>query len=328
MKIIRCIFGFFLLFSIVFTGVYGRHNIGKIDSIYKAKEYKGIINIYHNENFFGGVNSRRQFLLNVARSFEKKHPGVLIMVTSLSDTALEESLQSGNVPDIISFSLGVNLNNLSPLNLDKNFKGGSVGDRSYALPWCRGGYVIICKQENLQCQNIDKIIVSQNQFNFPLIALAEENIKAKEIIIKNPNDAFSEFVLSDCNYFLGTQRDVVRLCNLSLDYKVIALKNYNDLYQYVAITSTDKNKEYYAKKFVEYLLSSSVQSKLNSLKLCSEFYSTDFEDENLNKIQKTSAKNTLSIFLSKQNFALLKDLSISYAQGDDISKNKIKNLLI
>ena len=107
MKIFRLFCGVSLIFCLIFTCFFGVQGISKQVELSKPVEYKGVIKIWQIDAFEGGKGSRKQFLLSVARGFEKENLGVLIMVISHTVESAEQSLLAGEVPDIISFGLGV-----------------------------------------------------------------------------------------------------------------------------------------------------------------------------------------------------------------------------
>jgi hypothetical protein len=84
-------------------------------------------------------------------------------------------------------------------------------------------------------------------------------------------DAYVKFVTGKVKWFLGTQRDVNRLETRGMSVKVTPLERFNDLYQYVSITSSDQIKRYYAEQFINYLVSEQVQKKLNEIGMLSCF---------------------------------------------------------
>ena len=71
MKIFRFIISIIIVLSFVFTVFIGRHKIQEQSKITNPAEYKGIISLWQIDGFEGGSGSRKQFLLKVARDFEK-----------------------------------------------------------------------------------------------------------------------------------------------------------------------------------------------------------------------------------------------------------------
>ena len=343
MKIIRTFAGILLIFSILFTIFIGGKKIADGYTFEKEQNYKGVIKIWQIDSFEGGKGSRKQFLLSVARGFEQQNQGVLVMVISHTQESAEQAITQGEIPDIISFGLGVELPSPMQLHLKNSSLGGLVGDKSYAVSWCRGGYYLISNpnlvgenskentSKNEQTQNkekIEKIIVSKSEYTQPLVALALEGVNAKNVECYPPLDAYVKFVSGKEKYFLGTQRDIVRLTNRGFNYSATPLKNFNDLYQYACVTATDENKKVYANAFLEYLLTEKVQKRLTEIGMFSSFYTLDYQEKDFSNMQENNNFSTLSAFITKEN---LKDLQIIAKQavlGDNTQLNKIKNALV
>lgn len=331
MKIIRFIFGLFLTFCIIFSCFVGVKKINAKNPSLSAKEYQGLITVWNVDCFEGGKGSRRQFLLDVARTVEKNNVGVKIMVVSHTITSVEQGLKEGDLPDVISFGLGVEVENLIPLHIDFPSNGGTIEDVRYAVPWCRGGYLLITKSDSgidLYDNNFDNIIVSQGEYTQPLLAMTLEDIKAKDFSINQPLDAYVQFVSSKKSVFLGTQRDVVRLENRGLEVNTRPLTVYNDLYQYVALTSRDKNKLTMAKRFINQLLSKNVQSKLEQISMMSEIVDVNYDNQHLISMQKNKSFSTLSVFVSTGTLKNCQELSKEAVKGEQTAINKLKKLLV
>lgn len=337
MKILRTLCGIFLVFCIVFTCVFGAKAISEQPVLSKPVEYKGVIKVWQIDTFEGGKGSRKQFLLSVARSFEKENSGVLIMVVSHTQESAEQAILSGEKPDLISFGLGVEIGEPIQLKIQKIFSGGMVGGRSYAVPWCRGGYALISNpnykkkqgesNEN-DNQSIENIVVSQGKFTQPLTALELEGISFKNADGLQALDAYVKFVAGKEKYFLGTQRDIIRLTNRGFEFEIKPLTKFNDLYQYMAITATEQVKQIYAQEFLEYLLTEKVQKRLTEIGMFSCFYNIDYAQKKLLEMQNVAGFSTLSAFTHKKDLAELQNLSKLFAQGDANALNKIKNALV
>lgn len=331
MKIIRIIFGVVCSFCIVFTGVFGYKKIGQKQKTLLQQEYKGIYTIWHIDTFEGGSGSRVQFLLNVCRKFEKQNTGTIFSVVSHTTTSAENAMNNGEVPDIISYSLGIKIPSMVEINCGCRNKGGKIDDKLYAVPWCRGGYALISKASDnidISKKNFETIIVSQNTFTQPLISLLLSDITANEVILKKPLDAYIEFVNSKNSVFLATQRDLVRLANRGIEINSRPLTSFNDLYQYVSITTKQKQKLMVLQQFINYLVSNQIQSNLNSIDMMSEYTNVLSENIHISNLQNTSAEKTLSAFTDNATLLNLQQLSLRAVNGDLSCKDKIKKMLI
>ena len=139
-------------------------------------------------------------------------------------------------------------------------------------------------------------------------------------------DAYIEFVSGKTPYFLGTQRDIHRLNSRGMEYELTCLEGYNDLFQYIAVTSTDTVKSVYSQSFVEYLLSDTVQKKLDRIGMFSAFTSVDYDNQNLCAMQNAEYKRTVSAFTSAEELRYLQSLSALAVTGDTEAQIKLKNI--
>ena len=284
------------------------------------------------DGFEGGAGSRKQFLLKVARGFEKQNGGVLIMVSDYTIEGAEENLKNGIFPDLISYSNGLEIIGACEIYPEREILSGMVGEKSYATAWCRGGYVLI---SNPQLTDqiypntaIENLLVSQGEYTEPLTALVLEGFEVKSLEVKKPMDAYVKFVSGKTPYFLATQRDLVRLQNRGMNFNFYPLTAFNDLYQYVSVTSNDLTKQVYAQKFVNYLLTEKVQSALTEIKMFSPYIKLNYEEQSYVDMQSVSVKSGISAFTSKEQLKELQRISALSLAGDGEYINKIKNMLV
>ncbi len=330
MKIIRCVLGVLIIFSVLFTGFYGAGKIAEKGIADTPAEYKGIITMWQIDIFEGGTGSRKQFLLDAARSFEKENDGVLVMVTDYTKTGAEEKFRAGIYPDIVSFGGGVNVDKVGELSCDRYTEGGILGGKIYASAWCRGGYALIANPKYVSGigDSVDNLIVSSGDYTQPLVALAEEEITAANITLTSPMDAYVAFCAGSAPYLLGTQRDINRLNNRGMEVIVRPLENFNDLYQYAAVTAQDELKRFYAEKFINHLTSDAVQKRLAKIGMMSPYLTVDFENVHMNELQASENRYTLSAFLSETTLNELRSLSEEAVKGNKNALGKIKNMLV
>ncbi|MBE7081758.1 MAG: hypothetical protein E7372_04290 [Clostridiales bacterium] len=326
MKIIRIIMASLIIFSTVFTLTFGYKKIGE-EKLKDPKEFKGIITIWQIDGFEGGSGSRKQFLLSVSRDFEKQNEGTLVMVINHTFTSAEENISKGIYPDIISYSNGLDIKKMSPINTSRCVGGGKVGEKVYATAWCRGGYVLI-KNLDLEGKDETPLIVSKGQNTQPILAMMLEGLEFENIEVLSPMDAYTKFTLGKNAFMLGTQRDVVRLTNRGGNFSAIPLTNFNDLYQYVSLTASDTNKSIIAKRFIDYLLSDKVQERLNKINMLSPYKNVSFDIENLNLMQNSRGFSTISAFNTKEVLSEMHSMSMLAIKGDKNAIKYVKNLLI
>ncbi len=329
MKFIRALTAVFLVFCCVFTAVYGKNKIsGEKENM--PAEYKGIISVWQVDSFEGGTGSRKQFLLKVAREFERKNPGVLVMVTNYTADGVEENQTNGISPDIISFGGGTDVKEFSALNIDVEFTGGKMGNKDYAVPWCRGGYVLISNPKLTDGKDsvIENLLVSKAEYTQPLVAVLQEELSVKELTVKSPMDAYVQFVSGKTPYFLATQRDLMRLKNRGMEVDIRPLEKFNDLIQYAVITSTQEIKRYYAEEFLRFLMSEKIQEKVYDIGMFSVVCSAKIDDMNGQLMQKVKGFSTISPFTEPVVLEQMNILANKGIFGDETSTNKIKNMLV
>ncbi len=328
MKILRIIAGVSLVFSLTFTLFVGVKKIGVGHDFGGAEEYKGILTVWQIDAFEGGIGSRKQFLMKMARSYERKNDGVLVMVSDHTFSSAKESMDNGEYPDLISFGVGIEIKGVNKLQNALSISGGMIGKDVYATAWCRGGYVLITKLGNTFSEKLDSVTVSQTGYTAPLTALATEGFTVEELIVKSPLDAYVDFVNGKTQYLLGTQRDVIRLERRGIEVETRQLCEYNDLYQYIAVLASEQTKIYYSEKFIQHLLTQENQKKLLEIGMSSCFYKVEHENKHLIEMQNTLYKNTLSAFIGRENLIKINELSTLAVKGDKEALIKIKNMFV
>ncbi len=293
-------------------------------------QYKGILTLWQIDSFEGGTGSRKQFLLKASRTFEKKNQGVLVMVINHTKTSMLENLSKGLYPDMISFGGGAEVKGFSELNVERTVNGGLVGGKVYATAWCKGGYFLIANPNLVQeiPDELPSLLVSQNDYTQPLTSLYFSGVKAREIEVKKPMDAYVKFVSGKTPYFLGTQRDIIRLSNRGMEVITSPIQEFNDLYQYICITSKDRQKIYYSEQFISHLTCDDVQSQLNNIGMFSPFIKVEYDNVHLSAMQNQKNTYTLSAFTDGQTLVELQDLSLQVLKGNSEKENKIKNIVV
>ena len=119
----------------------------------EKSEYLGVIELWHIDTFEGGTASRSRWLEKRAIEFESENKGLYIFVKNVSVSELENLLEAGNMPDLFSFSQGVQEQikpYLAQIN-QENFKNvnstllesGKAENGLLAVPFCYSGYMLI-----------------------------------------------------------------------------------------------------------------------------------------------------------------------------------------
>lgn len=327
MKAIKTIVAAFLVFSVVFTLAYGKNKIGEGVTVKNPKPEKRVISVWQIDTFEGGSGSRRKFLLDVARSFEKKNEEVLVMVSSHTIESARQGLKNGNYPDLVSYGNGAELSNLSEIKTRAVSDCGKIGDKEFAAVWCKGVYALY-ENVNGLAKKYDELTVSAGQYTLPLAALALEGKTAEEFTELSPLDAYVRFVSGKTRFLLGTQRDAVRLKNRGYTAKVTPLSGFSDLNQYISVTTYDKFKAVYAGRYINYLLSDDIQKKLYEINMFSPYVKVDYDDEVFINLQNALPEKTISAFVSEKGLSELKEFSERAVKGNEEALLKIKKVLL
>ena len=308
---------------VAFTLFFGKNLIYRKADSEEVKNYKGIINVWQIDSFEGGTGSRKNFLSDMARTFEKKNDGVLVMVSSHTAESAEESFKKGVYPDLISYGYGVEITGIIELKTEKDFDGGKVGDKQFAVPWCRGNYVLI---ENPEAKG-ENTVVSESKYTLPEVCAAINELNLSNCVYEEPLTAYITFVGGKAKYLIGTQRDIVRLENRGFNYKATPLFKFNDLYQYISAFNNGDEKSYFAKKYLSMLLSDETQKKLSKIRMFSCFTSVEYEGV-FNEMQKETAEKMPSVFMEKHMVNELKSFGKNYLSGEKNVKDKIEKMLL
>lgn len=329
MKYLRLSLCLILIFVCSYSFLYGYKKIDEDKIIKQQQDYKGIISLWQIDTFEGGKGSRKQFLLKIAREFEKQNVGVLAMVSDMSIEGAKEKIERGEYPDMISYGLGLNLDSIEELSLDNTVKGGIIKNKTYATAWCRGGYFLFRnKIKSKKAGYYNTITVFKNDNVCPLASLVLSGKSFDKVIQKSPLESYYSFVNYECEYMLGTQRDIERLSKRDFSYDILPLNEYNDLFQYISICTKDTKKYGYSQEFINLLVSEKSQRKLKDISMFSPFYKVPFDNENMLNNQYFGEYSTISAFLEKDKKLEIDILCNSFLTGEKSIQGKIKNLLI
>ena len=321
---LRIISLFIVIVITIFGLTIGVNKIGEKDLSSDSSTYKGILNLWHVDTFEGGTWSRKQFILSVARQFERDNPDVLINVKQHTVSSINSELEK-DLPDIVSFGAGVNISGMCELNLKYN-DACTINGKTYAVPYLMSGYYIFSKTEIGDKTHFDKITIADSDLTSPLTAFYASGYTANKISIKNTVNAFYDFCVGDCEVLVGTIRDANRIIAKNLSVNVALLNGYNDLYQYVSVTSKSQIKKAYAEKFIELLISKNVQESVSKLSMLSPYLSL-YNDGLLNECESISPTLTVSAFMQNSVYTQIKKTVID-GKENGLKQLKDKNLFI
>lgn len=221
-----------------------------------------VVRVWHIETFEGGKGSRASLLKAAARRVEEARTGVYFLITVKAAEGAVRSLEEGDMPDAISF--GVGLSQFAELSepLPYSFAGGEADGRCLAVPWCAGRYYLFSRTEDFSAEG--KTAISRGGENLPAVAARLAGINGEEL----PSlSAYSAFLAGEYRYLLGTQRDVCRFETRGVNVYKRELPAYCDLYQYFSVLSAEQREDCLA--LLGELLSERGQSALSQVGMLS-----------------------------------------------------------
>ncbi len=289
LRIIRSALPFFLVVALVSACLFypGGH---------ETQAAQRVVRVWNVDTFEGGKGSRTSFLKSVARRVEKKREGVCFLVLSLTPEGARQCCLEGDVPDLLSFGVGLSEFAERSLPLPYSFCGGELGGDTLAYPWCAGQYYLFSLTDDFEAEG--EVAVSCGGSNLPQVAAALAGITGEEL----PSlTAYTAFLGGKYRYLLGTQRDVCRFAARDVPVYRKPLRGYSDLYQYLSVLSEEKEEDCLA--FLEELRSPEVRGSLSSLGMFAP--------------EETEAECTASVFLSAEG---RETLSQAAREGKNLEK--------
>ncbi|MBO5285497.1 MAG: hypothetical protein J6B16_01230 [Clostridia bacterium] len=330
MKFLRLIFTAIFISVSVFGVIISSKKLQSDLVLIERKSEVKILNLYHVDTFPGGTGSRQQFLLKVAYGFEKINSGILVNVVNLTVDGYKDRIDKGKVPDMVSFGVGVKVENQVCFDANLTFPSGNINGKTFSIPWARGGYFIFdknIKSEGTLPTVYDNLIISLSNYTSPFTPLVLSDIKANTFSLLEDKLAYVEFLQKDNAVLVGTQRDLFRLYKSGVEFGIIPLKLYSDLYQYICITSTDKANVELSVAFINYLVSEDVQKKLTSIAMFSPYFDNVYLEDYYHLAETAFPDTTLYVNIG-DDYAIFKDLSQKAFIMGGQDKFKIKNSLI
>lgn len=266
------------------------------DINFSLVENSQVVSMWHIETFEGGSVSRLRYLEKQSIEFEKKYPGKLLLIINLTYDEAKAKVNNGELPDIVSFGVGAGdlfIDSVKEIDIKTNFRSdlleyGTINNKLCAIPYMLGGYCKITYNDydNLYVRTANKDIV--NQQNVILVDDSQYQL-------------YQNFVAEKYDGILGTQRDFYRINNRinlgkmdNCNFEYIS--GYNDLIQYMAITSNVASEIKIAHNFIEFILSEKSQMAIQDYGMFSvntTIYSSgvykDFEKEITKEIKSINA---------------------------------------
>ncbi len=283
-----------VLLSFLSVAVLFSFRFGKEEAVQSEKNI--ILRIWNVDSFEGGTGSRTAFLSAVAKKYSKKNKNIYFLVSSMTAQSAKAAIESGNIPDILSYGIGMEFSPQICAVLQKSFAGGLIDGVPYAYPWCRGGYLLFSKKNDFSNVQEANTVISCGGQNLPTVALAAEGYFGT-FPEKTSTSAYVDFLNGKYEYMLGTQRDLFRFASRGEAVYSRSLNAYNDLYQYIGILS--KENISVCLDYIAFLLSGDVQKSLTSLGLCGIEYKGTFSNEALEELYEAQPKYTCNVFNSE-----------------------------
>lgn len=295
----------------------------KTDKQNTVDGYKGVLQIWNIDSFEGGKGSRTSFLQNIAKTFEKKHKGLFVLVTAHTINSAKEALQRGERPDLLSYGTGCDFVADIARPMEKfSYKAATMGGKCYAYPWAVGQYVLISFENNFEDTQPENTVLSSNANALTAVAGVAMGLNGN-FILQESTTAYSNFVNKKYKYLLGTQRDIARLMSRNLSFYTKPVTEFSNLQQYISITTADKGRIDSCQAYIELLLAQDTQQKLPQIGMMSLLYNVYTAENPLYTVEQNKPHWTISPFLDAEKLQQLSTLAIQALNGD---KNVAQNL--
>ncbi len=265
-----------------------------------AEAVKRVVRVWNIDTFEGGKGSRTSFLKKTARKIAKRDKNVYYLISSMTVEGAEDAMQSGQIPDILSYGVGFDFDVGRALPLSYQFSGGQTEAGCLAVPWCRGEYALYSLTDDFT--SAGNTVISCGGSNLPQVSAALADIQGEEV---DSLTAYVGFLNGDYRYLLGTQRDACRFESRGAQVYKKILPAYSDLFQYVSVLSAEKREDCFL--FLEELFSRETQEELSSIGM----YAVQGEK---------SAERTVSAFSSRSALDELKKIARKKEDKENILK--------
>ncbi len=217
---------------------------------------KIIIEVWNVDTFEGGKGSRTSFLNSVSRTVDEDE--VYFYILSYTKEGAESAFERGIYPDMLTYGLGLDGIAERCVPLPYAFAGGQADGKNLAVPWAAGGYFLFSMTDNFTEKGETAISIGGE--NLAPVAAYFHDVKGVELASQ---EAYTRFLNGEFRYLLGTQRDVCRFASRGVTVYTRPLTEYNDLFLYISILSSEKKK--ICLRLVEALLSDATQGRLSEI---------------------------------------------------------------
>ncbi len=296
-------------------------------SWHEAPSQTGILRLWHIDSFEGGTGSRANFLSSVAKEFESKY-GWYVLVTVHSSESAERAISDGNIPDMISFGTYFDAAADHVLPLEKyEFGAASINGKTYAVPWCRGNYFLFGQTGSFSAVNDKNTVVSLGGSALAQAAAYFYGLSG-EICCEPSVRAYVDLINGKYEFMIGTQRDVYRFRTRNFNIDALPVNEFNDLWQYIGVCSSDPTVYAACQDFLRHLLSENTQKKLTRLGMFSAFFDIyGSSDGIMDKAEGSISRRTVSAWLSEDAQSTLQSLALEALSGDKNGGKNFENFL-
>lgn len=277
----------------------------------------GAVRLWNVDTFEGGRGSRTNFLNTVSSAYEKSKKNVFVLVSSYTVEGAVAALNEGNVPDMISFGLGLPevFDHIQSTFFGKSFfvdgkmgdsgAGGAIEGEQFAWPWCKGTYALYSQTDDFSAVCAENTVISVGGENRVQVAAALSGLKGKTNA-EVSTAAYVSFLKGKYRYMLGTQRDACRFETRGANVYARPLEEFCDLYQYIAVLATEQDRLEICKGYLDLLFSEKYQKRLSTIGMLSPYFDIYPKDQTVfYALQEGKPQRTLSVFTSREGLSSL-----------------------
>ena len=328
--------------------------------------YKGILTIWNITDWRTGGSSCMSFLKKRIEEFEDHNPYIFIDIIDITKSEAEQEIKNNEIPDMISYPLGFKVNFPLYELPQKKVSFPQISDYSYPYMcggYCilinsdmldqEGIFAPISwgisPEELISISKLGVCFDSENGYSsLPAIATHEfpytvgpkistwgESALPEAVLnlpIVSYTDGLDYFCSNKAGVLIASQRQLFEINQLNNDGKApsflsYAISGYTDMVQMVGVSYCEDEKKLEAcSKFAEYLISDSVQSKLEALGTFPVIDGLDIYEDNsclysIYELHKNAKLGTA------ENRQILSELTIQAINGDEQALKKLRNIL-
>lgn len=271
----------------------------------ETTSYKGILTLWHISDWRTGGSSGTTFLKKRIAEYESINAYVFIDIRSMTEAEAKEALENGETPDIISYPLGMDTNITLALLPSKDLLFSELTDTAYPYMcggYCILINTELLDEQDLYAPEgwgiRPKDLLDATQFgicfdsetgysSLPAITLHEYPVSqgpnistwgvpptpdaALDLSQANYTDGLDTFCEQQTCVLIASHRQLFEATqryeqNEAPTFTAYAIGGYTDMVQQIGIAACeDAQKQVACTAFVEYMVSNSVQKKLQAI---------------------------------------------------------------